>query len=159
MGAGILPIAIHLGKIYLLFSREYINANVNPGLWCDFGGAKDNNESYKQTAIREGWEESSGILGSKTTVKTLLETKLRKIITLNGYRTYIVEIKYDKNLPHIFRQQFLNIKQTRPHLICKNGLYEKDMIRWIELADLKKNLPIFRPWYKSIVKEIIKEFS
>ena len=69
MGAGILPIAIHLGKIYLLFSREYINANVNPGLWCDFGGAKDNNESYKQTAIREGWEESSGILGSKTTVK------------------------------------------------------------------------------------------
>ena len=57
MGAGILPIAIHNNIIYLLFSREYIHSKVDGGLWSDFGGARENNETYKETAIREGWEE------------------------------------------------------------------------------------------------------
>ena len=65
MGAGVLPIAIHDGKIYFLFSREEKNAR-DGGLWSDFGGRKDNNETYRETAIRECYEEANGILGSKT---------------------------------------------------------------------------------------------
>ncbi len=65
MGAGVLPIAIHKKKIYLLFSREEINSNDDAGLWSDFGGSKDRKETYKQTAIRECHEEANGILGTK----------------------------------------------------------------------------------------------
>ena len=37
MGGGILPVAIYKGKIYFLFSREYINGKPDGGLWSDFG--------------------------------------------------------------------------------------------------------------------------
>ena len=115
-------------------------------------------ESYKETAIREGWEESSGILGSKKTIENLIKYKTLRYVTTGGYRTYVVLIDYDKMLPKKFRTKFLNILEKKPGLVTKHdGLYEKDMIRWIELADLNINLPIFRPWYKSIVKEIIKQ--
>ena len=65
MGAGVLPIAFHKGRIFFLFSREYINSKEDAGLWSDFGGSKDNNENYKETAIRECFEESDNILGTK----------------------------------------------------------------------------------------------
>ena len=37
--------------------------------------------------------------------------------------------------------------------------YEKDKIKWIKLQDLKKNIAIFRPWYKKFVFKIIKYFE
>ena len=166
MGGGILPIAFYKGKIYFLFGREYINAlkkdEVTPhkaaGLWSDFGGSKDNNETYKETAIREGYEELSGILGSKNKIKYLVNNYLYKI-TSNGYRSYIVIIDYDKTLPKKFRDKFLSIKKNKPHLVCKNGLYEKDMIKWFSYDDIKNNSSIFRIWYyKEIIKEVFNLF-
>ena len=156
MGGGILPVALHKGKLYFLFSREYIKSKEDPGLWSDFGGSKEKGETYKETAIREGWEESSGILGSKKSIKKLVETKTLKSFTLRGYKTYIVLINYNKNLPKKFRKNFLDVKKKCPHLIEKNGFFEKDMLKWVDYTDLQKKLNIFRPWYKSIIKELIK---
>ena len=34
MGGGVLPVAIYKGKVYFLFSREYIN---NKGMMEDYG--------------------------------------------------------------------------------------------------------------------------
>ena len=65
MGAGVLPIAFYKGRIFFLFSREYINGTTDPGLWSDFGGSEENNESNKETALRECYEEANNILGSK----------------------------------------------------------------------------------------------
>ena len=65
MGGGILPIAFHKGKIYFLFSREYSKNKTKKGLWSDFGGSREKGETYEETAIREGHEESNYILGSK----------------------------------------------------------------------------------------------
>lgn len=159
MGAGVLPISFHKGKIYFLFSREWINSKEDGGLWSDFGGSKDNNESFKETAIRECKEESNKILGSTKRIKYLVDNVI-KSITLNGYRTYIVLIDFDINLPKKFRNDFLNIKKNSPELIKKNnGLYEKDMIKWMSYNDLKNNPNImFRKWYKKFIKEILKIF-
>ena len=159
MGGGILPAAIHKGKLYFLFSREYIHSKDDGGMWSDFGGSKDHNETYDQTAFREGWEESSGILGTKTDIKNLMKYKTLKTITIRGYRVYIVLINYNKNLPKQFRKKFLNIEKNNPELIHKkNGLYEKDMLKWIEYSKLRSHYKYFRIWYRSIIKEILRKF-
>ena len=157
MGGGVLPIAIYKGKVYFLFSREYINSKDDGGLWSDFGGSKDDNETYFQTALREGYEESDKIIGSKKNIKNLMKNSLQEI-TVNGYRTYVVLINYDKDLPKKFRKKFLQIKENKPHLLCKNGLYEKDMLKWYTYEDIKKNFNKFRPFYKNIVRNILKLF-
>ena len=157
MGGGVLPVAIHKGKLYFLFSREYINSKDDGGLWSDFGGSKDNDETYFETALREGYEESDKIIGSKNNIKKLMKNSLQQI-TINGYRTYVVLINYDKDLPKKFRNKFLYIKENKPHLLCKKGLYEKDMIKWYSYEDIKKNFNKFRPFYKNIVRIILKLF-
>ena len=157
MGGGVLPVAFHKGKLYFLFSREYINSKDDGGLWSDFGGSKDNDETYFQTALREGYEESDKIIGSKNTIKNLMKNNLQEI-TINGYRTYVVLIDYNKDLPKKFRNKFLYIKDNKPHLLCKKGLYEKDMIKWYSYEDIKKDFNKFRPFYKNIVKTILKLF-
>ena len=157
MGGGVLPVAFYKGKLYFLFSREYINSKDDGGLWSDFGGSKDDDETYFQTALREGYEESDKIIGSKNTIKKLMKNSLQEI-TINGYRTYIILIKYDKELPKKFRNRFLYIKENKPHLLCKNGLYEKDMLKWYSYEDIKKNFNKFRPFYKNIVRTILKLF-
>ena len=159
MGAGVLPISFHKGKIYFLFSREWINSKEDGGLWSDFGGSKDNNETFRETAIRECKEESNKILGSKQRIKNLVDNSI-KSIRLNGYKTYLVLIDFDINLPKKFRNDFLNIKKNSPELIKKNnGLYEKDMIKWMSYNDLKNNPNImFRKWYKKFIKELLKIF-
>lgn len=159
MGAGILPYAEYNNKIYFLFSRELITGNVDPGLWSDFGGKSEKNESYFDTAVREGFEESSGFLGDQDTIKKLIEKKTLFEINVNKYRTYIIKIKYDKTLPKNFRDNFLKIKKTHPELVeTKNGLYEKDQLKWIEITKLKDKISLFRPWYRNIVRELLTRF-
>ena len=58
MGAGVLPIARHNNKLYLLFGREYNSKSKNK--WSDFGGRAEKNEHVFTTAIREGTEETNG---------------------------------------------------------------------------------------------------
>ena len=116
MGGGILPIAFYKGKIYFLFSREYSKSKTKKGLWSDFGGSREKGETYRQTAIREGYEESNHIIGSKKNIIDLIDNSIYEI-TINKYRTYIVLIDYNKDLPTKFRKQFLSIKNNKPHLI------------------------------------------
>tara|TARA_B100000902_G_scaffold364293_1_gene384132 strand:+ start:267 stop:761 length:495 start_codon:yes stop_codon:yes gene_type:complete len=164
MGAGILPIAFRKGKIYFLFGREYINATENnkvwkdAGKWSDFGGSKEQNETFAETAIREGYEELSGILGNKSKVRGLVYNAIKEINT-KKYKTYICLVNYDSSLPEKFRNNFLKIKKHKPHLLCKNGLYEKDMIKWFSYEEIKKNSNIFRSWYyKQLITKILKQF-
>ena len=157
MGGGILPVAFYKGKIYFLFSREYSKSKTKSGLWSDFGGSREKGETYEETAIREGYEESNHILGTKKYIIELINNGLYDI-TINGYRTYIVLIDYDKNMPSKFRQQFLSVKNNKPHLISKNGLYEKDMLKWYSYKDIKNDYNKFRPFYKNIIKRILQIF-
>ena len=155
MGAGILPMAIFNKQIYFLFSRENINCRDDAGLYSDFGGGKDGNETLLETALREGYEESSGFIGTKLKIKKLIENSIFTVSKKN-YKTFVIEIPYDKNITKKFRKHYLQAEKNTPEKICKNGLYEKDMLKWIKLKDLKKNMDIFRPWYREIINKIIK---
>lgn len=156
MGAGILPIAEHNGYEYLLFSREYEKQKGKVD-WRDFGGTPEKNETIKETAIREGWEESAGFLGSKNKIKSLIKNKLVKKVITKTYTIYVVRIKYDEELPKKFRENFKKMYKKDKSKICKNGFYEKDMLKWIRLDKLPNHRYLFLPWYKKIVKQIYQK--
>ena len=155
--AGILPIAIKDKKIYFLFGRETVDHVFrDAGKWSDFGGSIEKGEKLEDVAIREGWEETSGILGNQKTVKELVEKKTIQKITNGTYTTYLVAIDYNNKLPSIFDTNYKNIKKNKPELIYEhNGLYEKDKIKWIEVDNLHKHKKIFRPFYLSILNKVI----
>ena len=89
MGAGILPVALHNDKLYLLFSREFKKRNGKED-WRDFGGTPENNETSMETAVREGWEESMGFLGSKKDIKNLINNKLIDKLLRENIRIFIL---------------------------------------------------------------------
>ena len=158
MGAGILPIAEYNGHDYLLFSREYLKRKGKVD-WRDFGGTPENNETIEETAIREGWEETAGFLGSKNKIKNLIKNKLVKKIVTKTYTIYVVRIKYDKELPKKFREHFKKMYNKDKSKICKNGFYEKVMLKWIRVDKLPNHHGLFLPWYKKIVKQIYQKIN
>lgn len=158
MGAGILPISFHNDNLYLLFSREYIDRDGRPD-WRDFGGTPENNETDIQTAVREGWEESSGFLGTKKDIAKLIKNNLVSKVSNKGYTVYIVLIEYDDKLPGKFRKHFLEMLHKDKSKICKKGFYEKSELKWIKVSELKKNMHLFTKWYKHIVKKIYEKLK
>lgn len=163
MGGGILPIARHNGEIYFLFSRERIiyNSDKEKGLWSDFGGSKEGNETQYQTAVREGFEESSGLLGDKKHIRYLIKNHLVGKVRDKKYCIWLVEVEYNPNIIDNFHKHFQYILKTNPKIVKKhNGLYEKDKIKWIKLSSLKRYKKQFRPWYfKEYVPKIIDLFK
>ena len=154
MGGGILPMAVYKNKKYFLIGREYIGAIKVGGLWSDFGGRKNKKETFEETAIREGFEETDGIIGNLKEIEKLVKDKTDKIIKIsNEYKMYIIEIEYDPDLPKKFREQFLKVKKENPELINTNGLYEKDMIKWVESSKIKKDYKMYRNNFKRILKD------
>ena len=163
MGASILPVTIHKGKLYFLFGKERA-IDENPG-WSDFGGGTDNNETYLQTAVREGGEELTGFLGSETDVKQLL---LRygtfdidyKSTGYGIFRVHIFPMEYDECLTHYYNnnQRFLQ-KRLNPKIIRDSKIFEKAEIRWICVDDFSKMKKEFRSFYQNIVELILNKKS
>lgn len=162
MGASILPITIHNGKILFLFGKER-NIDENPG-WSDFGGGTDNNESFVETASREGAEEITGFLGEKNNIKKMM----RRYGTFNidhedpsgkygTYRCHICPIKYDEYLTTYYNnnQRFLQ-KHLSKKIIRDMKIFEKTEIKWFSFEELQKNKNNFRKFYQNIVDLILK---
>lgn len=159
MGGGILPVAKHNGRIYLLFSRErkLLSNDKDKGKWSDFGGSREKNESQYQTAIREGIEESAGLLGNKSQLTQTIKNHLVGNIQDKKYSIWMIEVKYDKNLPNIFHKHFMDgVKHHTSLVTDKNGLYEKDKIAWFNVNYLHQKKHLFRPFYKKYIPQIIK---
>ena len=151
MGAGILPIAIHNRKVYLLIGKEHDEKK-----WSDFGGSTEYNETAFNTAIREGCEELNGFLGCKSQLSKLVRKNMLTHINKNNYTSFLFQIEYDENLPFYFNKNSKYIRNKFPELINTNGNFEKSEIKWINIDELHKYRHIFRIFYKSIVSEIIK---
>jgi hypothetical protein len=162
MGASILPITIHNGKILFLFGKERI-IDENPG-WSDFGGGTDNNESFLETASREGAEEITGFLGEKNDIKKMMH----KYGTFNldhedpsgkygTYRCHICPIIYDDYLTKYYNnnQKFLQ-KHLSKKIIRDMKIFEKTEIKWFSFEELKKNKNNFRKFYQDIIDLILK---
>jgi hypothetical protein len=165
MGASILPVTIYKGKLYFLFGKERA-IDENPG-WSDFGGGTDANESYIQTAIREGGEELTGFLGSDADVKKLLTRFGTFDIDYKSdgygiYRVHIFPMKYDPMLPHYYNnnQRFLQ-KRLNPKIIKDSKIFEKQEIRWISINEIikMKHKKEFRSFYQNIVELILAKKS
>ena len=130
--AGILPYAKQVinnkKHIYFLFSRETLdNKKTNhKGMWSDFGGSKEKGETILETAIREGYEEMSGMLGSKTKLRNLVTKTDIKHVTKSNYHCNFMQISYNKQLPYYLENNYKFIKKTNPTLICSNGYFEKN---------------------------------
>lgn len=155
MGAGILPVALHKGVLFLLMGQERKN-----NLWCDFGGTPNKKEKPFDTAIREGGEELNGFLGINEELENLVSQNMVLSICFDRYTTYIFKTNYDENLCYYFNN-INNFAEAHIKDIVdnyNNGLFEKTKIKWIKIDDLKKaeDLKIFRPWYIPIVESIVK---
>lgn len=159
MGASILPVTIFKGKLYFLFGKERA-IDDNPGL-SDFGGGTDANESYIQTAIREGGEELTGFLGSDKDIKHLLTRFGTFNIDYKSdgygiYRVHIFPMEYDAMLPHYYNnnQRFLQ-KRLDPKIIRDTKIFEKTEIQWMCIDDMKPQKKKFRSFYQNIVDLIL----
>lgn len=157
MGAGILPTTIYNNKLYFLFGKENKFADT-PG-WSDFGGGTEKNESYLQTAVREGGEELTGFLGTDEE----LAKKLKKHGTYNinnygKYRMHIFSMKYDPALPHYYNNNQIFIqRRLDPEIIRKSKIFEKAEIRWFSIDELQPRRSEFRSYFQKIVDKIISQ--
>jgi 8-oxo-dGTP pyrophosphatase MutT (NUDIX family) len=158
--AGILPVAYHKNKVYFLFGRETKDLNLRPsGLWSDFGGTREKGETLFDTAIREGYEETDGVLGSKKHISLLINNNLIDILNQGKYTSYMIMVPYNKALPKNFKFKYNHIKKHHFDLItAHNGFYEKDQIKWFSIESLKKNIGTFRPWYRPLITKLIKMY-
>jgi len=138
MGAGILPIALYRGSVYILLGLER-GKEKNKNLWCDFGGRPNKNETHVQTAIREGVEELNGFLGTEKQLKEQLETNKITQLSYEGYTTILLKIKYNNELPYYFNNSNKFAEQHLHDLVddYKNGLFEKTQIKWLKLSEFK----------------------
>jgi len=159
MGASILPVTLHNGKVYFLFGKER-DIDENPG-WSDFGGGTDKGETFMQTAVREGGEELTGFLGSDQDVKKMLKKYGTFHLDYKSeghgtYRCHIFPMLYDPLLPHYYNnnQQFLQ-KRLDPKIIKNTKIFEKTQIKWFSFDDIKKHHNTFRSFYKNIVHLIL----
>jgi transcription termination factor NusB len=159
MGAGILPATIHNGQLTFLFGKENQYEDSAPG-FSDFGGGTDNNETYLQTAIREGGEELTGFLGSDADLKK----RLKKYGTYNVdhhsnshniYRMHIFPMEYDSKLPFYYNnnQNFIQ-KRLDPQVIQETKIFEKAEIRWVSVNELPKMRNQFRSYFRAIIDQI-----
>lgn len=155
MGAGILPVSIYNNKLYFLLGKEN-QFNDSPG-WSDFGGGKENNESIIQTASREGSEELNGFFGDEKQVKNLIFNNLILKVGIKNYSTFIVKVKYNKDLPNYFNNNFkFNMGHLANLVEENNGLFEKERIKWFTIDELIKEQN-YRSYYAPIIKTIIKK--
>jgi 8-oxo-dGTP pyrophosphatase MutT (NUDIX family) len=158
MGAGILPTTIHNNKLYFLFGKENKYEDSASG-FSDFGGGTDNNETFLQTAIREGTEELTGFLGSDADLSRMLKrgtfTIDHKTDGHSNYRMHIFSMDYDEALPHYYNnnQRFLQ-KRLDPSIIKKTKIFEKAEIRWMCIDELPRMRKQFRSYFQAIVDKL-----
>lgn len=152
MGAGILPVAINNNTMYFLLGQE-----VYDGCWSDFGGKPNSKtETIFNTAIREGYEELNGFLGTKTEMIKLVQNNLIKKLSKNDntYHSYLFQIEYNYLLPNYFYNNHKFIKQNFPEELKKNGFFEKKNIKWFTIDELFNNKIKYRPHFREIIKKI-----
>jgi len=161
MGAGILPTTIHKGKLYFLFGKENEYEDSAKG-FSDFGGGTDNNETYLETAIREGTEELTGFLGSQKDLKKILKRGTYNIDykseSHSTYRMHIFPMVYDDKLPMYYNNNHKFLKSYLDKNILKETkIFEKEEIRWVCIDDLDKMKPQFRNYFQNIIEIILEQ--
>lgn len=159
-GGGIIFTSIHNDKLYFLLGRENKYCNNGAGKWCDFGGGIDDNEkNIIESVSREASEEITGFFGDKNDIYSqVVLNKKRYYIDNNGYRIFIIPMKYDENLPYYFNNNQKVLQKYVPNKLLKTSkIFEKDKIKYFTINELKKNQSVLRKFFKESVKKIINQ--
>lgn len=148
-GAGILPYSIKDGQIYLLLGKEDAYDDWDQkGLYGYFSGCKEDTETIIGCALREGYEETNGILGNIESLQNKISED-NKIVT-NTSVFYFFEIEYKPELIEIFKNtreyslKVLNLLGQTHEQILKTGYFEKSEIKWFSFNEIEKNQLQFR---------------
>ena len=168
MGAGILPVALYRGTLFLLLGQER-----NDNLWSDFGGGSHKGEKPFKTGIREGTEELNGFFGTEEELEEEVNNNMVLSICYDKYTTYIFRTKYTKDLPKYFSNNNKLIEKHASNIINTKdnrrviGLYEKKFIGWFPInkfymeTDIMKNksmknIGMLRTHYQEHIMSIVK---
>lgn len=156
VGAGVLPVAMHGGCVYLLFGREN-ELGDTPG-WSDFGGGAERGESALDAAAREGSEELNGMLGSQHHMKLLASKRAVATLKYATYTTFAFKTHYDVRLEDYYRNNYKFFEKYLPAVKkdSGNGLLEKSEIKWFTFPELRKNKSSFREFYRNMVDVILE---
>ena len=161
MGAGILPTAIYKGQLYFLFGLE--NEHADTKGYADFGGGRDGNETWMETAIREFTEETTGFWGSEEDIKKQIDNVGSAFLDHQGskhkndfYRTYIVPFPYDETFVTFYNNNHAFIKKRLPEAVYRESkIFEKSHVVWMSVNELARKKRQFREYYRPIVKLLI----
>jgi hypothetical protein len=159
VGSSILPACYYKGKLYFLFGKENPLADT-PG-WSDFGGGVEPGENIIQTALREGGEELTGILGDDKMISILIK-KNGGIFKMQHetYHIHMFHLPYSeyKDMPKYYNNthHFLWNRMDKK-LLNETKLFEKIEIQWFSIDDIKKRRGEFRNFYRNIVDMIIEK--
>ena len=128
VAGSILPVCMYNKKLYFLFGKESKKEKSAKG-WSDIGGGCESTETPYETALREGFEESSGFLNPKELVKK----GVFKLVH-NTYNVFIVKLEYDSQLPIYFNRMHKFIEHKMPKLL-DTVLFEKQEMQWFSIDD------------------------
>ena len=148
MGAGILPVSLHNNKLYFLLGLERDDYIADVRGYCDFGGASDNNENNQQTAIRECFEETNGILDSKENLTNKLTSSLILKLSSKSYTIFLLPYEYSTILVNSYNSNYDCIKEYHPEIVNNNCLFEKKRIQWFSEDDLQDQNIEYRNFFK-----------
>ncbi|CAH6418138.1 Hypothetical protein HVR_LOCUS10 [uncultured virus] len=163
------------GSITFLLGRESIIPGWSEsGKWSDFGGSPDHEtENVLDSAVRECFEETMGILGCQQTLKDKLQTCSQIVITndKSSAMIYLMPIEYDTNLPIHFNRIYnylTKCSQDHPSWkgfryipSCPEGYYEKIEMKWVTINTIKNaiisNDESYRKSFLNSMKVIVSQ--
>jgi 8-oxo-dGTP pyrophosphatase MutT (NUDIX family) len=139
--AGVLPYAIVRKSIVLLLGQEKYDPKWRDSdCWSDFGGRveKDKDKSILETAAREFYEESGGVVMSLCDMKQRLQRNEYALYIdvpqskNTFYRMYLVQVPY-RNYP----ETFAHTTGLLSYLGVEADVVEKRYLKWYSLANVK----------------------
>jgi 8-oxo-dGTP pyrophosphatase MutT (NUDIX family) len=155
MGAGVLPYAMVRGKPMFLFGKEQAT-NDTPG-WADFGGGAEGKETDRAIALREWYEETSGVFGSFAKYKRLFERGLVRTFTnaSRQYTVFLVRVPYDPSLATHYNRVSDFFERSALDTRATKGLFEKARMEWFDVADMRRRKGQFRTYYQELVGMVV----
>lgn len=147
--AGIIPVSFVDGRWFFLLGLEHqADEWGSSEKWSDFGGgAEPRDGSPLETASREAYEETMGLLGSKEEIMKALESST--VHTKRKSYTYFPFFEYTKetaNLPIYFNRFYNYISACTQkgadgkYYIqgCPKGYFEKTEIGWFDEDEINE---------------------
>jgi len=142
------------------------------GKWTSFGGKPEGNETPKETAVREFYEETMGFFNDKDEYLKILDDK-HAVIERNMFYTYMLPIEYDPKICGYFKgayqyaRQCMKLTNTGKPVMHDgpDGLYEIVEIFWVPYSQMQNVLSHqnlnnkFRIRFIRTLKLMMKKFS